>query len=51
MKKRHYIIETQNDTELFYGTSKKAFAHSASIGGRSVRKISNKAELRELLSK
>ncbi len=49
MKKRHYIITTQDGQELFYGTSKRAFAQSAAIGGRGVRKISNKAELRELL--
>ena len=49
MKKRHYIITTQDGQELFYGTAKRAFAHSAAIGGRGVRKISNKAELRELL--
>ena len=49
MKKRYYLITTQDSSELFYGTAKKAFQRSAQIGGLTVRKISNKAELRELL--
>jgi len=48
MKKKFYLITTADTKELFYGTAKKAFKHSAMIGGQQVRKINNKAELREL---
>lgn len=48
MKKRYYLITTPTTSELFFGTSKKAFKRSAEIGGLTIRKISNKRELREL---
>lgn len=49
MKKKYYII----GEELFYGTSKKAFARSKELYSsgqpNQVRKITNKRELKDLI--
>jgi len=44
MKKRYYLI---NNT-LFYGTPKAAMRYNQKNGSKGIRKIVNKAELREL---